>query len=340
MTEAQIQYMCDIGYGNRVRQEMLDAGIKEKGLGQFLIIKEDGTFSGIPRSILYDTCIAMVKDRCFYIDREDGLLNLTLPFQNKERDKVTKEEKTAALAYAKNHGIKMPENFRCLFYEWHDIVIYVLSFRDIFPEGKEKRYFASALTDSINAHWDVFLQGGWISEKDLCDEVIYRYNKRTLSSMAFSENIKNYPKNSPVYKLVARAFSLVWSTEHSRPQELWVKENATPSMDKKDFPLFKAIASIKKPLYEKSPGNKKPGTFDTIRVWFSLVSTDFMPDRNAFIKKNRKGFARLALACIRDDCRCRVPVNLLKIDHIGITSQSQLEFIFSLKDKVETILKN
>lgn len=344
MTEKQIEYICGLSQDNDARKKMLDIAVVKTGVRQFLIINKNGSFSGIPRSALYNKCIAMVDDQCFYIDGEKGLSKLTLPFQNREMPAVTKEEKAAAIAYAESHGIAMPAKLRSVFcgrpYRSEpEIVKYMTPCKNIFQAEKEKAYFAEVLKGIIKKYQDAFLYGKPLSEKDICDGIVYGYNKKILNNMAFSENIGNYPNGSPVCKLVMQAVhGLDICGARRRSLEIWIEDNATPSMDKADFRLFKAITSIKRPVYEKSPDNKTPHTFDTIRVWFGLVSKDIMPERNIFIKENKKGFARLALARIQDDRRCRIPVNLLKIDHIGITSQSQLEFIFSLKDEVTEIL--
>lgn len=336
MTKKQIEYMCD---DNKFRKEMLDIVMAEIGTGQFLVIREDGSVSGIPKEALYDTCIAMVGDACFYIDGENGLSKLILPFKNKTRDSVTKEERKSAIMYAEDCGIKMPSNFYSLFYKQQEIIPYMSPAKNIISGEKEKAYFASVLSDSIKNHRDAFLKGTRVSEKDLCDEIVCGYNKKLLNNMVFCKDIENYPEDCPVHRLAAYAFSVVRNKWAGYANTMWMTKNVTSSMDEADFKLFRVITSIKKPVYEKAAGNKTQHTFDTIRVWFSLVSKEYMPERNAFIKENKKGFARLALACIQDDKRYVLPVNLLKIDHIGITSQSQLEFIFSLKDDVTALFE-
>lgn len=339
MTETQIQYICDMGYDSSFRKKMLDIAVAEIGIEQFLVVEKDGTFSWLSRASIYNVCIAMKGSICFYIDGEKGLMALDLPFQNRTRYTVTKEERMAAIAYAESHNIKMPINFRSLFYEYPELITYMAPCKNVFPGEREKGYFAAALSECIKNHESAFLQESPLSEKEFCDKIVYGYNRRILNNQVFTEDMKQYPESSPASMLIRKAFK---DTDRimdgNRPLEIWTNENATPSMDKADYKLFKVIASIKKPVYERAVGNKKKGTFDIIRVWFSLISKDIMPERNAFIKENQKGFARLALARIKDDKRCKIPVNLLKIDHIGITCQNQLEFIFTLKNEVAEAL--
>lgn len=165
-------------------------------------------------------------------------------------------------------------------------------------------------------------------------DIVRDYNTNVIMRHILGERVTGFPKNSDAVRLAVTFVPYIPQKKNAE----WENSNVTKSireesLDKSD--AMRAITSIKRPSFERMPGNKNDRTFDQIRIRLGIVGKDTMPNRNEQLKRNQRTLARIALAKIRDTKsfqRYGIPMNFLRLDHMTITCQDELELVFVLKD--------
>lgn len=165
-------------------------------------------------------------------------------------------------------------------------------------------------------------------------DIVRDYNTNVLLRHVLGERVTEFPRNSDAVRL---ALTFVPYIPQKKNAE-WENSNITKSireesLDESD--AMRAITSIKRPSFERMPGNKDDKTFDQIRIRLGIVGKDTMPNRNDKLRRDQRTLARIALAKIRDTKsfqRYGIPVNFLRLDHMTITCQDELELVFVLKE--------
>ena len=105
--------------------------------------------------------------------------------------------------------------------------------------------------------------------------------------------------------------------------------------NKVDYQLHHFILKISQPIFERDIENSNNRTFDFIRCYVSIPTKESFPERNQFIKKHKKDIIKLVIYKIKNSKKFQyynIPINFLKIDHIIITNQNEIEILFSLKE--------
>ena len=359
MTKSVRNELMYIGQNSLRLNRVLEYIIEKTSPDTLLGIQSDGTFLCTPADFLYGHCMAIWLWFGLY-PKKDGTYLFRFPMQNRETWKQTLEKieddgKNRMRTLLKEHGCDIPAiestYYPCIRYTKCSFFT-----PDSCPENVDRKWLRSAIDKTVK-HWANLLDHmtnyaedracymltpsmlrqvcpEW-DEKDAVAEIIAQYNKTVLRTAI--KNINSYKDGTPFIRILEKA---LWEPDvrFSIERREWIAKNIPESINPKGVPAIAAVTAIKQPRFERAPGNKKPGTFDTIRVMFSLVSKETMPDRNKFLNEHRQELCRIALAKIKASPYMQLPVNMLKIDHIGITCQDQLEFIFSLKDELTEIL--
>lgn len=173
-----------------------------------------------------------------------------------------------------------------------------------------------------------------ILEENMLEQIVRAYNSDILFRVILSERIAEFSRNSDAVKIAMELIRHVPFKSHST----WLERNITKSMREEDLDkeqVLRIVTSINRPKFERMPGNKDKDTFDQIRIHLGLVGKQTISSRNEILRRNQKTLAEIAIAKIKDSKsfqRYGIPVNFLKLDHMTITQQDELELLFVLKD--------
>lgn len=173
-----------------------------------------------------------------------------------------------------------------------------------------------------------------ILEENMLEQIVRAYNSDILFRVILSERIAKFSRNSDAVKIAMELIRHVPFKSHST----WLERNITKSMREENLDkeqVLRIVTSINRPKFERMPGNKDKDTFDQIRIHLGLVGKQTISSRNEILRRNQKTLAEIAIAKIKDSKsfqRYGIPVNFLKLDHMTITQQDELELLFVLKD--------
>lgn len=327
------------------------------GIHEFLSMGPDGEIRQTPTEAMRMVLLARYDKTGIFIDGNGYLSVFPLPMKTIRKKGITKEtdkyDKAAIGKTARMLGIHHDETAQMQYMHAPHRPTPIMKNLERMGLDTDKLRETTAETlrepvfrmlDKIKKH-DIAI-GTCIHENELEtdayepspnieSEITKQYNKRLFMNQILSENALRYPNGSPARNLAETAI-LLYDAGTSAQNKEWREKNLTPSMRciTNMERLIPVITSVKRPTYERSPGNGNKRTFDTVRVWFGLVGKNTFPDRNRTLAENKKTLAEMALARIRDDRAFQsygIPVNFLKLDHMGITGQDMLEFIFSVR---------
>ena len=100
--------------------------------------------------------------------------------------------------------------------------------------------------------------------------------------------------------------------------------------------LDRFIAKIDRPIFSRIPENTNTKTFDYIHVDVFMVSEDVLPNRDEFIKQNKKKILQKVLEKIGKSYqfqRYGVPINILKVSLITlIKNKGIVRIVFEVKN--------
>lgn len=173
-----------------------------------------------------------------------------------------------------------------------------------------------------------------ILEEDILKQIVRAYNSDVLFQVILSERIAEFKRDSDAVRITMELSRYI----PFKPRTTWKQRNITKSMqdDKLDkTQVIRVVTSINRPKFERIPENEDKGTFDRIRIHLGLVGKQTMPGRNGMLARNQKVLAEIAIAKIKDSKafqRYGIPVNFLRLDHMTITQQDELELVFVLKE--------
>lgn len=173
-----------------------------------------------------------------------------------------------------------------------------------------------------------------ILEENMLEQIVRAYNSDILFRVILSERIAKFSRNSDAVKIAMELIRHVPFKSHST----WLERNITKSMREENLDeeqVLRIVTSINRPKFEHMPGNKDKDTFDQIRIHLGLVGKQTISSRNEILRRNQKTLAEITIAKIKDSKsfqRYGIPVNFLKLDHMTITQQDELELLFVLKD--------
>lgn len=206
-----------------------------------------------------------------------------------------------------------------------------------FYEDMAPHALPETFDDTLVLDYAMNNKGCYYDKRILSDDTIAKtmdvYNSAVIYRTILGEEITEFPKDSDAVLLARRIIPyLPYKTDNQ-----WESSNVTWSMheenlDKSD--IMAAITKIGRPGFEREPGNKNTKTFDRIRIFFSLMGKKSMPARDKELRLHQKDLARIAIAKIKDSKqfqRYDIPINFLKVDHMTITCQDELEIVFVLK---------
>lgn len=113
-------------------------------------------------------------------------------------------------------------------------------------------------------------------------------------------------------------------------------------LDIKDIPeeVKRFILRISDVRIERERNNSNKDTFDFIRIRISIPTKDTFPGRKDFIKQNMQYIAAVVinhLEGLKRFTRFGIPVTCLAMKNAVITSSSELELLFELKDGLNQI---
>ena len=176
---------------------------------------------------------------------------------------------------------------------------------------------------------DVIIQRNWmravvstlIPDKDDINTAITRYNK------VVEYIIGNKLKNTSAVDVISRIFPELEVRSKSLSNKILNKNDISDE-------VRKFVLNINKPVIERDVDNPNKNTFDFVRVYLSIPTKESYPDRHGFIQNNMKQFVLLALERIKNEKSFQkygVPVNILKLEHMVITQQSELMMLFCVK---------
>lgn len=92
------------------------------------------------------------------------------------------------------------------------------------------------------------------------------------------------------------------------------------------------ITKINAPQFEREPENKNKNTFDFVRIYLSVLTSQ--PNKREFIKQNLKAINRLAVTSIENHKNWKkygLETNYLRLTQCTLTQQSELVLLYELK---------
>lgn len=173
----------------------------------------------------------------------------------------------------------------------------------------------------INRNWIPRILNTMRPGEDKISDLVERYN--------YLADISNREKKTDInINELYQKYKLYDVEVKSKTESVLYKSNI--SKEVRDF-----IYLVEKPIFERETENPNKNTFDFIRVRLSIPGRETMPDRVPFAKNHIKEIARIALTEIQDKKTFQkygVPINILKLENVTITADSQLELLFGIKD--------
>lgn len=154
--------------------------------------------------------------------------------------------------------------------------------------------------------------------------------KRILKSMKEGNTISDFVHLCETVRLYAP------DAEERKRRQWWRDE-----MHRQDLAgmteVERFVTKIWKPKIYRENGNQKKKTFDFINVQMSVRT--YMPEKMKFVREHKKELIQMAVNTIKQDKEFKkynVPVNYLKLGRMTLLQDSQIEYLFELK-QVKTV---